>query len=243
MYRVVFLSEPADSSWFGSVVDTLNQGASIEGVYNGWVHGNEYRILENEAKIAPPRAVSLFARELALIESEMEKARVFTPEDARAPALTGLEEGHRMPGRRAESAEAPSGQASSAPSESVFGKPLSGEALTQKTNSRLDPSSLVPRYEQAFLGANLFTLKRILGEEALRLIEQKERKTGALIDWYGAWAVALAERKIDFGVPQRNLADFDFHKSWAAKAERDRLVWEVLNRLHRVVNSSLSSGS
>src|SRR4051794_2753949 len=36
VYLVVLMQEPADRSAFGGLVDVLNQGASFEGVYNGF---------------------------------------------------------------------------------------------------------------------------------------------------------------------------------------------------------------
>src|SRR5690348_3117978 len=36
VFTVVFGQEPADKALFGSYVDSLNQGASLEGVYNGF---------------------------------------------------------------------------------------------------------------------------------------------------------------------------------------------------------------
>lgn len=54
MFVVVFMREPKDRSEFGNWVDTLNQGASLEGVYNGLTHSEEYRRLEKPLP-KPPR--------------------------------------------------------------------------------------------------------------------------------------------------------------------------------------------
>ncbi len=65
-----------------------------------------------------------------------------------------------------------------------------------------DASSLSARNEAIFFRFSLFTLKRILGEEGMRLVT-------------------------------------DFHQEWAMGASPDRIEWEVLNRLHRVLNQAL----
>ncbi len=227
VYRVVFLKEPADRAWFGGFVDTMNQGASIEGIYNGWIRGSDYRLRESEKQAAPPKAVAAFARELALIESDLEHTRVFKAEDSRPPVLLG-----------AEAPVAPSEAPTESSEAAAFGKPLDIAELP-KARTAVDASSLAAKYEVLFLTSNFFTLKRVLGEEAIRLVNEKSVKAGALPDWYATWAVALSARGVDYGLEQRNRPDFQFHRQWAEQAGADRLTWEVLNRLHRVLNSTL----
>src|SRR5689334_5505606 len=47
MFVVLFNREPQDRGEFGSWADTLNQGASLEGVYHGLIQAEEYKKLEN----------------------------------------------------------------------------------------------------------------------------------------------------------------------------------------------------
>ncbi|CAM6054213.1 unnamed protein product [Sphagnum tenellum] len=187
MMSVVLLREPKDKLEFGSWVDALNQGASLEGVYNGLVDSSEYRNLEAQTSAAPLAAIKAFREEVTKLEAELAK-----------PTVLG-----------------------------DFGL------------------------------ASIFLLKRTLGEEALKVIHEKQLpdptsspKLGdaklspseshspqKLALWYARWAAHMAERKIDFGLPLRNQGDEAFHLKWAMNATPDQLTWEVLNRLHRVINS------
>ena len=56
--------------------------------------------------------------------------------------------------------------------------------------------------------------------------------------WYSRWVVHMASRNVDFGVALRNKPDEAFHYKWALTAAEDRLKWEVLNRVHRVLNEA-----
>ena len=55
--RVVFNREPRDRAEFGTLLDTLNQGASIEGIYNGFTHSSDYRKIEVGNPGAKPDAL------------------------------------------------------------------------------------------------------------------------------------------------------------------------------------------
>jgi hypothetical protein len=104
--------------------------------------------------------------------------------------------------------------------------------LPQASRSGLDADELAR--------TPLLKLKRFLGNEALKVVEAKE-KAGepALADWYAKWtARVVGENPIDYGVAARGLADQNFHRAWASHAPHDRLVWEVLNRIHRVLNAA-----
>ncbi len=92
--------------------------------------------------------------------------------------------------------------------------------------------------EAIFAESSPFTMARVLGEEALRVIaEQAEKGDEALYRWYGQWAADTAGVGVDFGLEQRGKKDAQFHESWAKMASRDVLVWEVLNRVHRLIHS------
>ena len=88
-----------------------------------------------------------------------------------------------------------------------------------------------------FVDASNFTLKRVLGDEMLRLVAEKSSDPKALQAWYGQWVVRMAGKGVDFGFPLRNKADAAFHSQWAASADPDRLKWEVLNRINRILNA------
>ena len=169
MYKVVFDHEPADRGEFGNLVDSMNQGASLEGMYNGFVHSSEYARLEESGTQASPGASKYF----------LEEVRIF------------------------------------------------GKELTPK--AQLDDPGAISR-------SSIYALKRILGDEALKVIWSKKTSTENLAAWYSLFAVHSAEKGVDFGIPLRNKSDDAFHRAWAKTASSDSLEWEVLNRVHRLLN-------
>jgi hypothetical protein len=190
IYQVVLLHEPKSKSEFGSWLDVLNQGASFEGVYNGFTHSDEYGKLERSGATANLEALKSFTEELSGIEAQLEHPTAFDELKLKKP---------------------------------------------------LDSPESIAKYQAHFSGTNIFRLKRVLGEEALKLVWQKRKSPEALASWYSKWVVHMASRNIDFGLPLRNKPDEKFHSDWAMKTPIDRIEWEVLNRLHRMLNFSLRS--
>ncbi len=210
VYRVVFVREVGDRASFGSLVDSLNQGASIEGVYNGIAHSNEYRGLEAQNPGARPEALKFFAGELARVELELPEPREFTTADALPLAVLG--------------APPPASDLS-------FGKGVPSK------DGKPDPAALASKYEAIFKGSSIYTLKRVLADETLTLLDFKKKDPAKLAQWYGAWAARMAGLGVDFGIELRNKADEKFHEAFALKMPYDRLLWEILNREHRALNS------
>jgi hypothetical protein len=94
-----------------------------------------------------------------------------------------------------------------------------------------------------FSEASLFTLKRILGDEALKVMDAKSVKPTELAVWYGPWTARLASMKIDFGLPLRSNTDPKFHQEWAlSQKDPGFVVWEVLDRVHRVLDVAEERG-
>ena len=170
MFTVVFMREPKDRAEFGNWVDTLNQGASLEGVYNGLTHSEDYRRLEKVSPKAPEKLVKAFRREIGLLEAELP----------------------------------------------------------------------VPPPRENLDLASLFILKRVLCDEALKVIASKNADNSKVLvaTWYSKWAVLMTQRNVDFGISLRNRPDEAFHFKWATEVGGDQLMWEVLNRLHRVLNAA-----
>lgn len=134
------------------------------------------------------------------------------------------------------------------------------EDLPRPTDFDIAPPLDVAKVSERFRKYSVFYLKRVLANEALKVIEAKETldKTGSsghasdsgkragsgksLDAWYGRWAAALAREHVDFGIPLRNVTDPEFHRQWAAHATEDRLSWEVLNRVHRLLDAAEAGG-
>jgi hypothetical protein len=190
MFLVVMMREPKDRAEFGNWVDTLNQGASLEGVYNGLVHSADYRALEESSPKSSEQTLKAFREEINFLEQELPKPTVL----------------------------------------------------------------------ENFGLSSVFVLKRVIGEEALKVIAAKlansdiktqstpspgpsisptgTSKRANLAAWYAKWAVHMASRNVDFGIPLRNKPDEAFHLKWALAVTDDQILWEVLNRLHRVLNTA-----
>jgi hypothetical protein len=216
MFLVVYQREPNDRAEFGTYVDTLNQGASFEGVYNGFTHNDIYRQLETKNRGASPSALKAFVEELIELEAELPEPTLFTEKSALP--LANVE----MPTGVVDNV----GQApvvDSMPFEAPSPKPVDKKALTEQ-------------YTRLFLGASIFTMKRIIGDEALKVMAIKREYREKFAQWYSRWVVRMCGKGVDFGLALRNKSDEQFHYNFALGISEDRLQWEVLNRLHRVLN-------
>lgn len=99
-------------------------------------------------------------------------------------------------------------------------------------------TDILARMDQEALGKSLSTLKRLLGEEILKTIDLKKEYREKLAAWYGRFTVFLNKKNLDFSIPQRNIQDEYFHYKWALQASEDRIKWECLNRIHRLMNEA-----
>jgi hypothetical protein len=203
IYTVVLQNEPTDLVEFRSLVDSMNQGASLEGIYNGFVHSRAYEELEMGHAGAPPEVLQIFSEELAYLEAEL-------------PVQGALEDS----------------QDTLATAKRLGVKPA---VISDKV---VDLNVLTERFSRLYLGAPMFALKRMLGDKALLVIHERRQSSHDLAMWYAKWAVRTNMRGVYFGLASRNKPDERFHYQWAASAGSDRIRWEVLNRLHRLLNEA-----
>ncbi len=210
MIRVVERRAVADPRASLPLVDAWEAGATIEGLYRGRVWSSEYRAREESSGFASGRAVQVFIQEALSFEEALGRPSSWTDQSARPLARpTGLGES----------------------SGTSVKEPLPLPAGRERRAA----------LERVFSQASVFTLKRLLGELALECVEELERQ-GRLNDWYAEWAARLAAESepggaaVDFGLAQRNRSDVAFHRNWAREASLDRIHWEVLNRVHRILN-------
>lgn len=212
LYQVVLLKVPQDRAAFGNWVDSLNQGASIEGVYNGFTHSKEYRDLEkHETNVAKPEAVQIFVDQWFYFQRELSKKSELRATDALPLRELGFSE------------------------------------LEKSSPAKSSNPSLILSQENvaksAFSKASVFTLKRVLGNQALLWVAEgrREGENASFPLRYANWVMECVRSKIDFGLLLRNRDDAPFHAQWAArelKSKRGILEWEVLNRIHRMLNSA-----
>ncbi len=60
-------AEPADRTAFGSLVDSMNQGASYEGIVNGLILSKDFYLLERESPLPLKEAREVLGREFAAL--------------------------------------------------------------------------------------------------------------------------------------------------------------------------------
>lgn len=222
MYRVIFGAEVKLGADFRGLVDTLNQGASLEGVYNGIVHSSTYRNYEIRFPGVSAKALQTFSEELAKLTLELQFPSEFNSKSA-APLARPVDPG------QPEDLEIPE--------RLVFGKPTEGakpNLMVARTGGHYP--SLVEQYKRTFEKSSLYTLKRVLGDEALKVIAAKKTSRNDLAKWYARLVLQQADRGVDFGLEMRNRKDEAFHFNWALAVSEDQIMWEVLNRLLRMMN-------
>lgn len=222
MFRDVFNRDPQDRGEFGTLLDTLNQGASLKGIYNGLTHSSNYRTMETANPGATPDALIFFSGELAHTEALLSAPTEFG-QNAAQPLSAPVQPEDTGTGE-VQYGGSPSPSPSASGSSSATADPQVVDRLERK-------------YMTDFADASIFTMKRVLSDEMLRLVDEKGRDPKQLQAWYGEWVVRMAGKGVDFGVPLRNKPDLVFHTQWAATADSDHLKWEVLNRIHRVLNA------
>ena len=226
MFQVVLMREPKDRGEFGDLVDSMNQGASLEGIYNGFTHSSAYRRLEAANAGGSPEALKIFSEELAMIEAELPERTEFAANAAQPlpmPVDPGADPAARSAGVI------------------TFDKRPSPSPVADARGAqgvKVSVQSLQEAYAKNFAGASIYTIKRTLGDEALKLVQAKAANKQLLADWYSKWVVRMCSKNVNFGIPQRNTPDEQFHKTWAIAASEDQLRWEVLNRVHRLLNEA-----
>jgi hypothetical protein len=228
IYRVVRVVDPSvdprANSDFAGWLDSLNQGASYEGVYNAFTHSKDQRKLESEPRsTASPAALNSFAKELSQLLLVFKEIPEFTELDPGPLAeINPLDESALRP--------------SAGPKVIEFAPLVGREGAPPE---RPTPEALAAKIATHYTGSSVYTLKRVLGDWALRAIEYRRAESPErLWEWYADFAVALAQRGVEFGIRERNDSDRTFHRNWAQKASEDLLRWEVLNRLHRILNAA-----
>jgi hypothetical protein len=212
MVRVVFNQEKVeDQVDFAGLVQSLNQGASLEGVYRGLVMGARYRGLESKSQGASPAEVKVFAVEMSELQMIMRNPTRFTMDSKKVPEIEYPDE------------------------EGGSFRP-SASSGAEEVEVKREKGAIQQDLIRKFVGASLFTLKRTLGEEALRKFDESKEDPAGIAQWYAALAVRLVQQGVDGGLQLRNSADFRLHSEFAGRMSQDRVRWEVLNRYHRYLN-------
>jgi len=212
MFRVVFHQDAIDDKTdFSGLLQSLNQGASLEGIYRGIIAGSRYRALESKSQAASPNELRAFAEEMSEIQGIMRNPTEFSIVDSKKAPEISYPDGNI---------------------------PVIASPASQEVKKKVDKGTRVQELIRIFIGASSYTLKRTLGEEALRKFDEDKSDPGVVAHWYAKLVMRMATTKVDFGLELRNRADFDFHFKFAQKIAIDRVKWEVLNRYHRYMNAA-----
>ncbi len=230
IYRVVLVMNPSSPAAFGNWLDSMNQGATLEGIYNGFTRSDFQRSLESNPKTtADPKVIGVFSQELSelLLEfpviPELEAADSKPFQNIEPPGIGDLRK----------SSDGVSYSGSTQESFKPFAK-SGASALTP----RPDLPVLRGRVGALFAGSSIFTMKRVLGEWGLRVLALRlEESPERMRDWYADFAARASKKGVDFGLGLRNESSREFHRKWAEQASDDQIRWEVLNRLHRILNA------
>ena len=191
---------------------------------------------------ASPEALQAFGEELAIFEAELPTPVEFDNEATQplaSPADPGGEGARLRPSPLRPNADGVTViEYGKVPEPGVTVALRGAESRLVSSGAKIDIKALADKYTKQFVGASIFTLKRVLGDEALRVVAVKKEYPEKLALWYSKWVVHMAERGVDFGISQRNKPDEAFHYKWAMAASDDRVNWEVLNRVHRLLNDA-----
>ncbi len=212
MWRVVALEDPAKNleleRELPAWVDALSQGARLDGIYQSIVRSDHYRERERRTP-GPSRAIGIFARELSRLQ------KLFPEGDRR-----------QFTSRDAE----------------PLARPVMPETLALESTLSADPARPVDSTEagliEGFSRASVFTLKRVLSEEVLRYFSRVDADPELWAKTYGEWVVTLQVYPVDLGLETRSRKEPEFHTQWARTAPRDVAYWELLNRVHRILNQA-----
>lgn len=93
------------------------------------------------------------------------------------------------------------------------------------------------KYAKENMNTPLFTLKKILGEKILNETNSRKNDRVGLAAWYSSFAARWTKTGVSFGLPQRDKSDEAFHFKWANDNNLGMIQWELLNRVHRVMNA------
>ncbi|MCM0606669.1 MAG: hypothetical protein KA715_11310 [Xanthomonadaceae bacterium] len=70
MIRVVLQEEPESPEFFGGLVNTMNQGASVEGIFNGLTHNPHYRGKEETGNLVSERGLDFFIDQMYIFQAD-----------------------------------------------------------------------------------------------------------------------------------------------------------------------------
>lgn len=212
MIRVVFGTVPRDPQSFTAYHSSLNQGASLEGIFNGLVHSAQYREFEKNSKPAGALARAFFLDELMKIQRELPVPL----------SIAG------QSGKPLMKFDFPTGADDT-------------QMNLAETEKSFNPTTARSKYMTWFEKSSLPILKRVLADAVLAKIdaagpelgkwysESAARLGGSGVDF------GLAQRNLPDADFHRKWYDALIQRVPLDQA-KDRVLWETLNREFRILN-------
>lgn len=92
-------------------------------------------------------------------------------------------------------------------------------------------------YAKKYMAHSLFTLKRLLGDRVISESVARKGDKDQLAAWYASFVGRWSKAGVSFGMAQRDNPNEAFHFKWAQENTLGMVQWELLNRLHRILNN------
>ena len=109
-----------------------------------------------------------------------------------------------------------------------------------RTGKKLVPIEIIKlgkkELMKQYAGAPLFSLKRVLGEAMLSRLSALQEDRDARSRWYAEIVSRWSNLGVEFNYVTRNSKNYKLHKDWAHWNSLGRIQWEILYRVHCIMN-------
>lgn len=93
------------------------------------------------------------------------------------------------------------------------------------------------KYAVENMATPLFTMKRLLGDRILKESIARKNDKERLASWYSGFVGRWSKAGVLFGHKQRDTGTEAYHYRWALDNNLGMIQWELLNRMHRIMNN------
>jgi hypothetical protein len=93
------------------------------------------------------------------------------------------------------------------------------------------------KYAKENMGTPLFVMKRFLGDRILKESIARKADKERLASWYSGFVGRWSKAGVPFGHKQRDSGTEAYHYKWALDNNLGMVQWELLNRMHRIMNA------
>jgi hypothetical protein len=93
------------------------------------------------------------------------------------------------------------------------------------------------KYAKENMSTPLFAMKRFLGDRILKESIARKADKERLASWYSGFVGRWSKAGVAFGHKQRDSGTEAYHYKWALDNNLGMVQWELLNRMHRIMNA------